>query len=111
MIHKMKLNSEPFSAMLQGRKTVEMRLNDEKRQLIKERDFIEFYNRDTGEGLIARVVKVTVFKDFHQLYASYDKTALGYLPDEDARAEDMSQYYDDEEIEKYGVMAIEIHRL
>ena len=42
MIHKMNLNPEPFERILSGRKTIELRLNDEKRRLIKVGDKIEF---------------------------------------------------------------------
>ena len=34
MLHKMKLRKEPFEQMAMGTKTVEMRLDDEKRRLI-----------------------------------------------------------------------------
>lgn len=42
MLHQMKLKSEPFEKMKSGAKTVELRLNDEKRQLVQIGDFIEF---------------------------------------------------------------------
>jgi len=42
MIHKMKLNEEPFEKIKNGTKTVEFRLYDEKRKQIKVGDKIEF---------------------------------------------------------------------
>ena len=42
--HEMKLYPAPFDSIKSGRKTVEMRLNDEKRQLIKIGDRIRFVN-------------------------------------------------------------------
>ena len=36
---------------------------------------------------------------------------LGYYDDEDAKPKDMSQYYSDEEIQKYGVVGIEIKKV
>ena len=42
MIHKMKLNKNPFERIKNGTKTVEFRLYDEKRQQIKIGDKIEF---------------------------------------------------------------------
>ena len=43
MIHKMNLHDEPFKKIKNGTKTVEMRLNDEKRRQIKIGDTITFY--------------------------------------------------------------------
>ena len=42
MIHKMKLQAKYFDFMHRGTKRLEIRLNDEKRQLIKIGDIIEF---------------------------------------------------------------------
>ena len=41
MKHKMKLNNGPFERIKNGTKTIELRLNDEKRQLLKIKDLIE----------------------------------------------------------------------
>ena len=49
MIHNMKLQDEPFIKIKNGLKTVEMRLNDEKRQKINIDDDIEFTNIKTSE--------------------------------------------------------------
>lgn len=43
MIHNMRLHNEPFELIKNGTKTIELRLNDEKRSLIKENDFLSFY--------------------------------------------------------------------
>lgn len=49
MEHSMKLNVEPFEAIRNHRKTVEIRLNDEKRQKVKIGDTIVFTNIDDSE--------------------------------------------------------------
>jgi len=54
-IHNMNLNNGPFSRIKDGTKTIELRLNDEKRQLLKENDFIEFTNRVTLEKVIVKI--------------------------------------------------------
>ena len=46
MEHSMKLNVEPFEAIRNHKKTVEIRLNDEKRQKVKIGDTIVFTNID-----------------------------------------------------------------
>ena len=42
MIHNMRLHNEPFELIKNGTKTIELRLNDEKRSVIKENDIILF---------------------------------------------------------------------
>ena len=51
MRHEMKLNNEPFEKIKNETKTVELRLNDEKRQLLRVKDLIEFTNRNTNEKI------------------------------------------------------------
>ncbi|MBQ8145876.1 MAG: RNA-binding protein [Clostridia bacterium] len=108
MRHSMNLHSSPFCAIKSGQKTIEMRLCDEKRALIKIGDEIEFYQRDSGEKMLTRVRNLTKFKDFAELYEQYDKLNLGYNENEIADPDDMSKYYSKEQIKLYGVLAIEI---
>lgn len=49
MIINMKLNNDPFNRIKNGSKTIELRLNDEKRSKLKVNDFIEFTNVETNE--------------------------------------------------------------
>ena len=104
----MMLNDRPFQSIRMGSKRIEMRLNDEKRRLINIGDEIEFRHRVTGEKLLTRVCNLTKFKDFEDLYKCFDKATLGYLKNEEATPQDMCQYYIAADIEKYGVLAIEI---
>ena len=48
--HEMKLHPAPFDLIKSGRKTVEMRLNDEKRQLVRIKDCIRFVNMRTAKS-------------------------------------------------------------
>lgn len=43
----MRLHNSPFKLIKNGTKTIELRLNDEKRKLIKVGDIIRFTNRVT----------------------------------------------------------------
>lgn len=49
-MYEMRLHNAPFELIKNGTKTIEIRLNDEKRSLIKEGDIIEFENRITKEN-------------------------------------------------------------
>ena len=68
MIYKMRLKNGPFKAIKSGTKKVELRLNDEKRKLIKEHDTIEFENRITLEKIEVEVIKLHHFDSFSELY-------------------------------------------
>lgn len=110
MDHKMKLAPAPFQRICDGKKTVEMRLYDEKRAKIRIGDRIEFENVETRQTLECTVIDLIRFNDFYALYAHFDKTELGYTADEAASAEDMHAYYSPEQVKRYGVVAIKIRR-
>ncbi len=108
MTHEMRLNNEPFELIKNGTKTIEMRLYDEKRRLIHEKDLIIFINRTTNEEIITEVKHIYTFDSFEELYKHFDKVSLGYNIDEAPSPQDMMKYYSIEEQEKYGVVGIEI---
>ena len=104
----MRLHNGPFEKIKSGTKTIEMRLNDEKRQLIKIGDSIKFINRVTEEEMITLVKGLYYYESFDELYKHFDKISIGYDLEDDADPNDMSQYYSNEDIENYGVVGIEI---
>lgn len=108
MKHEMKLWRAPFEAVRSGRKTIEMRLFDEKRSRILAGDAIAFENADTGERLLCKVKNIYRYKSFEALYQNHDKIAIGYEENEAADPKDMLAYYTQEKIDRYGVVAIEI---
>lgn len=104
----MNLAEIPFGLIKNGKKRVEMRLNKGEREKIESNDLIIFTNQINGEQLKVRVISVNKFPSFYELYAHFDKTLLGYEKDEIAKPEDMNIYYSNEDILKYGVLAIQI---
>ena len=108
MKHTMRLHNEPFQLIKMGKKTVELRLNDEKRQLIKVSDEIEFINRENQDVIVTKVVKLHNYPTFKELYKHFNKEQLGYLQTEEKNPVDMEKYYTIAEQEKYGVLGIEI---
>lgn len=107
----MKLHSGPFALIKNGTKTIELRLNDEKRQRIHVGDTITFTNTvDTTEQITVTVQKLHKFSSFAELYRSLPLEKCGYLPSEleSASHSDMDAYYSPEEQERYGVLGIEI---
>lgn len=109
MLHQMKLSKEPFEQMASGAKTVEMRLDDEKRRLINTGDLIEFslYD-DPDKKIVTRVTALHRFGSFSKLYQAFPKEKLGYSADDEASPQDMEQFYPQEEQEKCGVVGIEL---
>ena len=111
MKHEMKLNDGPFTNIKNGTKTVELRLNDEKRQLLKIKDLIEFTNRETLEQMLVEIENLYHYPSFDELYKHFDKVSMGYKEDEIADPKDMEEYYSKDEQEKYGVLGIEIKKI
>lgn len=111
MIHQMRLYSNAFLAMKNGKKTIEMRLFDEKRKILQVGDYIEFMNTETKEVLHFRIKNLYKYDNFEQLYLHHHPISLGYQEDEIANPKDMLAYYSDDKIKKYGVLAIEIENL
>lgn len=111
-LHKMKLNSAPFTMIKSGEKTIELRLYDEKRQKIKVGDKILFTDNTTGETLNTTIVKLHRFDTFDELYKSLPLLKCGYVTEsiDKATPADMEQYYPVEEQKKYGVVGIELYR-
>ena len=111
MKYEMKLNNGPYTNIKNGTKTIELRLNDEKRQLLKVKDLIEFTNRETLEKMLVEIQNLYHYPSFEELYKHFDKVSMGYKEDDIADSKDMEEYYSKEEQGKYGVLGIEIKKL
>ena len=109
-MHEMKLHPAPFGMIKSGRKTIELRLFDEKRRKIKVGDGITFTNTETGEKLTKTVKTLHRFDSFDTLYSALPLLQCGYTEEDvdKARPSDMAQYYSPEEQAQYGVIGIEL---
>lgn len=108
---KMKLNEDPFNQIKSGRKTIELRLFDEKRQLINIGDTIAFTNTNNpNETIRAKVVGMSVFASFEDLLKNLDPLKCGWTevgqPSEMALT--MRKYYTEDEERKFGVVGIHL---
>ncbi len=105
MIHKMRLQEDPFERIKNGIKTVEFRLYDEKRKQIKIGDQIEFSKLpDMNEKLVVEVLDLYREKSFEILFRKL-------FTDEKEIVEKvnlMYRFYTQEEQDKYGVLGIKI---
>ena len=108
MEYYMNLHDSPFNKIKEQSKTIEMRLNDEKRKVLKVNDIIIFTNNVTNEKIKVVILDLYRFDSFKEVYEKFDKVSLGYEKDEIAHYKDMHLYYSEEDIKKYGVLAIKI---
>lgn len=112
--HVMNLTPAPMHEIRTGNKTIELRLNDEKRKQISVGDTIKFINtEDSNDTLRVKVVDLFLFSSFAELYDNLPLLNCGYNEDNinTASPEDMEMYYSREKQNKYGVVGIEISLL
>lgn len=110
MIHKMKLQAKYFEYMINGTKRIEIRINDEKRQLIKIGDIIEFERfSELNDSFKTRVVELIRYNNFDELVKDFD---ISILADKSMTKSELIneliQFYPEEKQQKYGVLAIRI---
>ena len=111
MEHTMKLRPNPFFKIKSGQKTIELRLYDEKRQLISVGDRIRFVNtKDETDVLVMKVKALHIFESFDELYQNLPLLKCGYTEEDVDRAlpSDMERYYSKEKQDLYGVVGIEL---
>ena len=110
-MHTMRLKPAPFEKIKAGKKTIELRLYDEKRQQIAAGDNIRFENTEnSAEVLFAIVKNLYLFDSFEELYNTLPLTECGYSEEELSTASyrDMELYYSRDERKQYGVVGIQI---
>ena len=110
---QMKLAPSPFEKIRSGKKTIELRLNDEKRREIGIGDEIVFTDREHGEKILTEVVALHRFESFEALYSALPLEKCGYSREEIpvASPADMDAYYTREQQEEHGVLGIELRVL
>ncbi len=110
--HDMNLREAPFRAVASGRKVIEMRLFDPKRQLIRAGDTLRFTQVGGTESVTAEVVGLHYFPSFEALYAALipvvGAVGLGYADGDTPHPADMLDYYSEDAIRRFGVVGIKI---
>lgn len=114
MTYQMTLCPAPFQSIAEGKKTIELRLLDERRKPIRVGDLICFTLEGHPEQtLLVRVAKLHIFPSFDQLYQTLPLTLCGYAEEEVAQAspKDMDQYYSREKQSQFQALGIEFSLL
>jgi len=111
MRYEMRLNKLPFEQMFEGKKTIEVRLNDAKRKLILVGDEILFTNRDNpNQTLVKKVVDLRLYNSFIDM-ANNENCVLAGFSKGYTVAEVVDCYhtfYSLEEEKQFGVLVIEL---
>lgn len=105
--HSLTLDAEPFEAVAVGKKTIESRLFDEKRQAIRRGDIIVFTNRsNTSQTIEVKVIRLHRYKSFADLFAHNNPAKFG---NEDLAGllRQIKRFYTDKDEDRYGVIGIE----
>ncbi len=107
--HRMHLRSLRFKQIANGTKTIEVRLNDPKRQKLTIGDSIQVINNDIPDNTITKTVKdISKYPSLAELFKNISLVDAGYPVDSSSEEAtlDTSQYYDPSEEKQFGVIAI-----
>ena len=104
----MRLHPETFAAIKSGKKTIEVRLNDEKRQKFNVGDLIELSKRpELVDKITVKIIALFHYNTFEELVKKQpiEKMCSTKMTEEEF-LNGMSEYYSKEQESKYGVLAI-----
>ena len=113
MIHEMRLDPKPFELIKSGKKTVELRLYDEKRQRLNKGDDIIFINNaDENEKIAVTVKDLHIYTSFSELFTVIDPELCGYAQGTTVETAviEMRKYYSEELESSYGVIGIKLSK-
>lgn len=109
MNYKYHLEDGPFMQIASSNKTVEFRLYDEKRQLLKVEDTIEFENLSDQQVLKVKIIALHKKDSFAELINYLKEKQVEFL--QTVSTEDMVEqlrcFYSEEKEKEYGVLGIE----
>lgn len=112
MRYEMRLNKLPFEQILEGKKTIEVRLNDAKRKLLAIDDEILFSNRDNPTQTIVKTVKdLRLYNSFTEMANNENCVLVGFNKGYNTQeiVDCYHTYYSPEEEQEFGVLAIELN--
>ncbi|MBW0596191.1 Cof-type HAD-IIB family hydrolase [Mycoplasma anatis] len=107
MIRKLFIQEKFLKKIREGKKTIEMRLNDPRRHNLKEGMVLKLENIDDNKDVqLIEITKINKYKNFDELYKCEDPILLGYDCAEEANPNDMLYFYSREKQDEWGVIAI-----
>ena len=107
----MKVQTKYYQLLKKGVKTIELRLWDEKRQLIQVGDSITFSDlSDPNDTFVAQVVALHRAPSFNQLCDIISPKQAGFTTKEELM-DCLQEFYTIDAQQKYGVVGIEIKKI
>jgi ASC-1-like (ASCH) protein len=104
----MKLQVGPFEAIKSGKKDIELRLYDEKRQKLQLGDVITFSKLpDQKETVVAEIVGLLRYPTFADLAEDFAPERMGGA-DKTSIVQGMHKYYSPEDQARFGVVGIKL---
>jgi ASC-1-like (ASCH) protein len=109
----MSLFGYAFDLVNLGKKTIEVRLNDEKRRRLLVDDIITFTNLDRkNETLKVKILELFPFPSFRDMYKNISFEDIGRAGwSMDKMIKETYKIYTKEAEEKYGTLAIRINKI
>ena len=106
----MTLFEESFNKIKNKQKSIEVRLNDDKRQNIRVGDLITFYKlTEKTERITVKVLEIYTFENFEKLYSEFNFSLFGCQGYEMKRMIDETYaIYTKEQEKRYGALGIKI---
>ncbi|MFA6963777.1 MAG: ASCH domain-containing protein [Patescibacteria group bacterium] len=105
--HKMSLQPKYFKKIASGEKSIECRLFDEKRKMIKAGDFIDFENVKSHDIFRVKVTELIYSKTFAELIDQVGVAAVGGSDKQNFLAE-LYEFYTPKQESSLGVVGIKI---
>ncbi len=103
----MRLQNEPYLAIKSWQKTIEVRINDPKRQWLKIGDIIVFTNITNNEKYEKTISELLYYKDFESIIKDFwDELTHGMKQEEYLTL--IHNLYSPEEIQRYGTVGIRL---
>ena len=106
MTHHLRLHPEPFALIKSGRKCIESRLYDEKRQAFQIGDILIFISRKDSDEIKTIITNIYHHPTFIELFSKQPLEKFGNKSQHEL-LEEIESFYSKAEQEKYGVVGIE----
>ena len=114
MIHQMKLQKDFFEKIESGEQTIEIRLLDEKRKVLRVKDIIEFSKLPSLHKKIqVKVLELLYYESFENLIKDFGIKSFGYNKDFpiDSFLENLYNIYTKDDEKRFGVLGIKLEVL
>ena len=107
MMHILKVYKEYFDMIANKSKTIEYRLNDEKRKKIKVGHYITFKNiSKKDENIVVKVVELKYYDNLLEMYTATFESDFKYEYSSPQEVVDDTTYYTKDERENHECVAI-----